>query len=45
MIAFACFENKTRSRVLELLEYVNEIEKTASKKNITAVKFREDEGV
>ena len=44
MITFRCFENKKSSRVFELLESVNEIERTASKKNITVVKFREDEG-
>lgn len=44
MITFRCFENKTSSRVLYLLEFVNEIKRTASKKNITIVEFRENEG-
>jgi hypothetical protein len=44
MITFGCFENKTSSRVLELLEFMNEIERTASEKNITIVEFRKDEG-
>lgn len=43
MITFGCFENKTSSGVLELLEFVNEIERTASKENVTVIKFGKDE--
>jgi hypothetical protein len=43
-MTFFCFEDKTSCRVLELLKFMNKVKRTGSKKDVTVVEFREDEG-